>query len=214
MPKAPVYNIQGEITGEVELSPRIFEVKPNPSLVQQLVVAELANNRQSIAHTKTRGEVRGGGKKPWKQKGTGRARVGSIRSPLWKGGGVIFGPRSNRNFSKKVNRQNFRQGLFMVLSDKLSQKKLWVLEALKLEQIKTKELARVLAHLTEKLGLGAKGANIVISGADKNLEYSARNLPKTKVISVKDLSLGRIMIKDGLIVLKEALPVLEKTFLK
>jgi large subunit ribosomal protein L4 len=214
MAKIEVYNLQGEVVGDVELSPKVFAVTPNLALVHQLAVAEAANARKSIAHTKTRGEVRGGGKKPWKQKGTGRARAGSIRSPLWKGGGVTFGPRSNRNFSLKVNRRQFRQGLFMILSDKLAAKQIWILDSLKLEKIKTKELAAILKKLQDKPGIPAKGVNLLIAAPDKHLEYSARNLPKVDVLQVKDLSVRRLLGRPGLVILQAALPVLEKTYVK
>ena len=105
MSKIKVYNLEGKKTGEMELPPEVFDVKFKDSLVHQVYVAHISNARKTLAHTKTKGEVRGGGKKPWKQKGTGRARHGSIRSPLWKGGGITFGPRSERNFSKKINKR-------------------------------------------------------------------------------------------------------------
>ena len=121
MPQTPLYNSKGQQVGQVEISPKVFEVPPVADVIHQVVVAELANARQAIAHTKTRGEVRGGGRKPWKQKGTGNARAGSIRSPLWRKGGVTFGPRSERNFSKKINRSMFRKAVAMVFSQKFKQ---------------------------------------------------------------------------------------------
>jgi len=118
MPSVKVYNQEGKATGELELNAKHFGVKPDQALVHAVVVAQQANARRPIAHTKNRGEVAGGGKKPWKQKGTGRARQGSIRSPQWKGGGVVFGPRNIRNFSVKVNRKVKQKALFMALTDK------------------------------------------------------------------------------------------------
>src|SRR3989338_3722744 len=109
MPKVPIYHNDGTIVGARELNAAVFGVKSQPLLVHQVVVAEQANARRPIAHTKTRGEVRGGGRKPWRQKGTGRARQGSIRAPQWKGGGVVFGPTKERNFSKKINKRMRRQ---------------------------------------------------------------------------------------------------------
>src|SRR3990167_7540443 len=116
MPKISVYNPQGEATSSVDLT-GMFEEKPNRDLIHQVVVAEQANLRNSIAHTKTRGEVAGSGRKPWLQKGTGRARVGSVRSPIWRHGGIIFGPRSVRDFSKKVPKSMFHKAVRIVLSD-------------------------------------------------------------------------------------------------
>ena len=115
-----IYNQKGEKTGKIDIPESIFSLEPNIDLIHQVYVAQQANSRIAIAHTKTRGEVRGGGKKPWKQKGTGRARHGSIRSPIWKGGGVTFGPRSDRNFSKAINKKQRQKALFMVLSSKVN----------------------------------------------------------------------------------------------
>lgn len=211
--KTPVYNSAGESVGEMDLPASVFEVEVTSDLVNQIVVSERGNARSSIAHTKTKGEVRGGGKKPWKQKGTGRARAGSIRSPLWKGGGVTFGPRSNRNFSRKVNRSQFRQALFMVLSDRVKDKQLFVLDNLPLTGIKTKEMAKILKNLSDKLKLG-KSAALVIPAADKNVEYSSRNLPDFKVLQVKDISPLQLLTYRSTIVLKDAIPAIEKTFSK
>ena len=116
--KVAVYNQEGKAVSTVELDPAVFGVKPNSAVLHQAVVAQQANARTALAHTKTRGEISGGGKKPWKQKGTGRARAGSIRSPIWRGGGIVFGPRKIRNFSKKLNRKVHRAAILMALSAK------------------------------------------------------------------------------------------------
>ena len=128
--KVSVYNQEGKEVGKVLLPKEIFEVKVNPDLVHQVVVCQMANRRQPIAHTKDRGEVRGGGRKPWSQKGTGRARHGSIRSPLWIGGGVTFGPRKEKIFKKKIPKKMRRKALFMVLSGKAKENLLLVLDKL------------------------------------------------------------------------------------
>ncbi len=120
MSKISVYNQEGKVVGDLELNAAHFGVKPNPALVHEVVVSQQANARRSIAHTKTKGEVRGGGKKPWKQKGTGRARQGSTRNPQWVGGGVAFGPRADRDNSVKVNRRVRQKALFMAISDNAS----------------------------------------------------------------------------------------------
>ncbi|MCK4554466.1 50S ribosomal protein L4, partial [Candidatus Parcubacteria bacterium] len=112
-----IYNQKAEAVGDIKLSDKVFGVKANEPLVHQAMVAQMSNERQVLAHTKDRSEVRGGGRKPWKQKGTGRARAGSIRSPIWKGGGVTFGPRKDRNFSKNINKKMKQNAMLMVLSD-------------------------------------------------------------------------------------------------
>src|SRR6185503_8469352 len=127
--KVPVYNQKAETVGEVDLNPKIFEVKPSLHLMAEAVRVQQANARKGLAHTKTRGEVSGGGKKPWKQKGTGRARVGSTRSPIWRHGGVTFGPRSNRNWELKINKKAKTKALFMSLSDKAKDGKLIVIDS-------------------------------------------------------------------------------------
>lgn len=148
----PVYNQQGQKVSTLEVSDALFGVKPNPAVLHQVVIAQQANARQVGAHTKRRGEIRGGGKKPWKQKGTGRARHGSIRSPLWRGGGIVFGPRSNRNFTQKINRKMRRAALEMALSDKVSGQQLVVLESLVPSEKKTKAVTTILKALPLKRG--------------------------------------------------------------
>ena len=147
MPKANIYNQKGEQVGEIELSDKIFGVKANEALVHQAVTAQMANERQVLAHTKDRSEVRGGGKKPWRQKGTGRARAGSSRSPIWIGGGVTFGPTKDRNFSQKINKKMKKQATFMALSDKVKSKNLAVLEKLEIAEFKTKIFNETLSNL-------------------------------------------------------------------
>ena len=138
--KLPIYNLAGEKIKEKEVSSRIFGVKIRPEVIHQVVVAQGANARPVLADTKNRGEVRGGGKKPWRQKGTGRARQGSIRSPQWKGGGVVFGPTSDRNFSQRVNKKQKQLALAMCLSDKVNNNLLAVFDKLSLNEGKTKKL--------------------------------------------------------------------------
>ncbi|KAA0205979.1 50S ribosomal protein L4 [Candidatus Uhrbacteria bacterium] len=129
MPNVSIYSQDGKSVGEMSLPEAYFGVKAKPKLVHEVLVAQQANRRKAVAHTKNRGEVSGGGKKPWKQKGTGRARQGSIRSPQWVGGGIVFGPRAERNFSVKVNRKAKQKALFMALSDKVANKSLLVIES-------------------------------------------------------------------------------------
>src|SRR6185295_4590416 len=132
--KTSLYNQKGEVIGDVELNSKIFEVKPNMHLLAEAVRISQRNSRNGIAHTKTRGEVSGGGKKPWKQKGTGRARVGSSRTPIWRHGGITFGPRSNRNWELKMNKKAKTQALFMSLSDKAKENQFIVIDQIVMDQ--------------------------------------------------------------------------------
>jgi len=211
MLKVNVYNQSGEVTGDVNLSQEIFGIKPNPDIVRQVVEMKLAGLRKPIAHTKTKGEVRGGGKKPWKQKGTGRARAGSIRSPLWRGGGITFGPRSNANFTKKVNKKIERKALFMVLSDKLSNNKLVVVDKFIIKNIKTKDF---LNNVIKKLPSNEEKTLILNDKYSKSLFFSARNLPFLKINRINNISLIDLLNYSFLIITKGALKVLEETYKK
>jgi len=151
--KVKVYNQNAESTGEMELSPKVFGVKANPDLVHQAVVTQMANMRKVLAHTLIRSEVRGGGKKPWAQKGTGRARHGSSRSPIWRGGGITFGPRNNRNFKMRINKKMRQNALLMVLSDKLANNQFTILDKLEMAEYKTKIFNSIITKL-ENLGTG------------------------------------------------------------
>lgn len=212
MAKAVVYNTAGDKVSEVDLNSRIFGVEEiDANLVHQAVRTQLSNARSSIAHTKYRGEVSGSGKKPWKQKGTGRARAGSIRSPLWKGGGVTFGPRNTRNWSIKMNRSAFRKALFTVLTDKLNNKKVAVLD--KIEGVeKTKDLASQLKAFAGKSGLD-KNYVLILAKHDAGIERVAKNLPNVTVLPANRLNVIDLL-KNDVIVTKDALEVIEKTYLK
>ena len=209
MVKAKVYNSAGKEIEEVVLEPKIFEIAVKPQLVEQAVRTQLANRRVAIAHTKTRAEVRGGGKKPWKQKGTGRARHGSIRSPIWKGGGVTFGPRSDRNFSLKMNVKARRKALLMTLADKAANKKIIVLDKMDIPNIKTKEFLKNIAKLPLK-----KTFLTILPKTDQKIIKSARNIPYTKVINADSLNVIEVLAHEYLLCLKEALPIISKTYLK
>jgi len=201
-----------------------------------VAVAQLANARVAIAHTKNKGEVRGGGKKPWRQKGTGRARHGSIRSPLWKGGGVTFGPRNTRNFSQKINKKMKKAALFSCLSDKAKQKTLMLLDKLELTETKTKEFAKIILNLKNILNLKEKKTGTVDSkktkpAEKKNLkDYSlsllvvasenvsrlsktGRNIPGVKIIGANSLNVVDLLHYKNLLMLEDSLPVIEKTYL-
>lgn len=208
--KAKTYNQQGAVTGEMELNPKVFGVKANPLLIQQVIVALEANARKPIAHTKTRGEVRGGGIKPWKQKGTGRARHGSIRSPLWVGGGITFGPRKDRVFSKRLNKKMKTKALFMSLSDKAAGEHLLVFDTLALTEPKTKLMVQFLKSEPVK----SRKALIVMPGTDENVVRAGANIQKVKVVRADSLSIRDVLLHDVLIMPKASVNVIEKTFLK
>lgn len=208
MPQAPRYNHEGEKVGEVELEPKLFAVEPNVRLLHQAVFVQQANARQPIAHTKTRGEVRGGGKKPWRQKGTGRARHGSIRSPLWRGGGVTFGPRSERNFSRRLPLKARRKALCMALSDKARHQQVAVLEPPKLERPKTK----IFTGIIKKLGL-ATPTLVVMPERQLTLIRSGQNAPWLTTIAAASLNVVDVLKHRSLIAVDGALEKIAQTFL-
>ncbi len=208
--KYPLFNQNGEKLKEIELPDEIFGLKINPDLVWQVVVSQMANRRQGTAHTKDRGEVRGGGRKPWRQKGLGRARHGSIRSPLWKGGGVVFGPRKEKVYKKKIPKKMKRKALLMVLSGKAKENLLFVLDDLKIEKPKTKLMREIL----EKFPCDQKSTLIVLPNYDKNIILSARNLPKVKTMEAKDLNALDLLSFKYLLLPQKAIKVIKETFLK
>lgn len=179
-----VYNQQNKKVGKTELPDEVFKVKWNPDLVHQVFVAQIANRRKSIASTKDRSEVRGGGKKPWKQKGTGRARHGSIRSPLWVGGGVTFGPRQDKKFGKKVNKKMKHAALYSLLSKKVSDEEIRVVDTLNLTDHKTKKLDTILRNFFQK----KSSVLLVPTKENKEVFLAARNIPKTKALSPTSLN--------------------------
>jgi large subunit ribosomal protein L4 len=178
------------------------------------VRVQLSNARQGTAHTKTRGEVRGGGKKPWRQKGTGRARAGSIRSPIWRGGGITFGSRANRNWQLKMNKQARRQALFMTLSDKAKDNKFIVVDKMELPAIKTKEIVKLLADLRFKIKDLGKKQMLVLPGKDQKVQRSARNIPNIDSVLANSLNVVNVIKADSIIALKDSLGMIEKTYLR
>ena len=186
-----------------KLNDAIFGAKARPHLLHQAVVMQLANRRAGTAATKTKGFVRGGGKKPWKQKGTGRARAGSIRSPIWVGGGTVFGP-TPRDYSYRMPRTARREALLSALSVKNRDGKLIVVDKFSLEAAKTKIMAQALAELK------VTSALIVIAGADATIERSARNLPKIKVLRVEGVNVYDLLRYDHLVLTAGALKLLEE----
>jgi len=205
-----VYNQEGKEVKRALLPKEIFAVPINPDLVHQVVVSQLANRRQKIAHTKNRGEVRGGGRKPWPQKGTGRARHGSIRSPLWIGGGVTFGPRKEKAFKKKIPKKVKRKALFMVLSEKARNNLLIVVDKLKLEEARTKQILKIL----KKLPCKNESCLIALPEIDKNIILASRNLPRVETIPVKDLNALDLLSFRYLVLPKDSIKIINQTFLK
>ncbi len=214
--KVSVYNQKGEVTKEVELNDQIFGQKFNSRFIHQIYIKILKNRRQPIASTKDRSEVRGGGKKPWPQKGTGRARHSSIRSPLWKGGGVTFGPRQKeRNFKNKINKKEKKIALSQILSQKLKDKEIIILEDLKIEKSKTKEIYSLLNNLIKKeKGKPLKKAILLIESKDKEIKRISRNIPSLKVMTVESIDLLELLNYKYLILKKDILPLLEKLIIK
>ena len=207
--KYPVYNQKGEETGTMVLPKEIFGLKLNRDLVHQIVISQMANKRQILAHTKDRREVRGGGRKPWRQKGTGRARHSSIRSPLWRHGGITFGPTKQRVFKKEIPRKMRRKVLFMVLSEKAKKNLLIVLDKLTLDAPKTK----IISEIIKKLPCQNQSNLITTPNYDKNIFLSARNLPKTMVIEARNISPLTLLSFRYLIMSKEAIKVIKETFI-
>lgn len=211
--KIKVYNQTAEFVHDLEVSEKIFGVKSNPELLHQAVVTQMGNERQVLADTKDRSEVRGGGKKPWKQKGTGRARVGSSRSPIWTGGGVTFGPTSDRNFSKKINKKMKQKAIFMALSDKLVNGTLVILDDLKMEEFKTKKINEVLTAIESKV-LNNERRNILIinDSKDEKVKYSARNLKGTEIINLENINIVELLKFKNLLLTEAAVKTLEERY--
>ena len=199
--KVKLYDFQGKETGEEILDPKLFGVEADPELVHEMVTAQQKNSRDVIAHTKGRSEVRGGGKKPWRQKGTGRARHGSIRSPLWIGGGITFGPTSSRNFGVKVNKKVKQKALAMVLSDKVANDKLVLVESYNMPEAKTKVLQTAFSKLPNK----NRPTLVVTKNAEENIVRASKNLPRVETINFGSLNLVDLMKKEYLVINKELL---------
>lgn len=233
--KATVYNIQGEKVKEVDLNPAIFGVEIKPELVQQAVVVSQANKRQVFAHAKDRSEVSGGGRKPWKQKGTGRARHGSSRSPIWRGGGITFGPSKVRNFSLKMNKKAKRKAVLMSLSDKAINEKIILLDKLELEQAKTKKFFEILQNVNlrekkakkksttskdekndkDKIEKKAKPKKVksvllVLSKKAENIQRAAKNIPRLITAQASSLNILDILKHQYLLMPLDSIAEIEK----
>jgi large subunit ribosomal protein L4 len=206
MPKVNVYNILGEQVGEMELSDNVFGVDVNHDAIHLVVKSHLANRRQGTQSAKTRAEVSGGGKKPWRQKGTGRARQGSIRSPQWTGGGIVFAPKP-RDYSLKVPKKVRRLAMKSALTSKVLSNEMIVLDELRLAQPKTKEMANILSNIK-----ASKKALIVMDEKDVNVIKSARNIPNVETTLVSTLNVYDILKYDSFIITKDAVKKVEEVF--
>jgi large subunit ribosomal protein L4 len=209
MTKINVYNNEGKKVSERELAPELFGVEINEGVVHFAADVASANSRSAFSHTKTRGEVRGGGRKPWKQKGTGRARHGSRRSPIWVGGGITFGPRKDRNYSKKINRKTKRAALAMALTDKASHEGVVGLEEMKNEAGKTKAMVALLG----KLPVGRR-ILLVLPESNPLVLRASRNLKDLKTVTVRSLNLLDVLRADTVITPLATLDILEESFRK
>ncbi|MSS19198.1 50S ribosomal protein L4 [Pseudoramibacter porci] len=205
MPKIDILDIKGNVVGNTELSERVFGIEPNEPVVHQVIVVQLANKRQGTKGSKTRSEVRGGGRKPWRQKGTGRARAGSSRSPLWIGGGVIFAPKS-RDYSKKVNKKVKNLAMRSVFSAKTADQELRVVDAFDFAAPKTKDMVAALD------ALNAKNALIVTPEKDATVYLSARNINKVQATTVSELNVYDMLKYDVLVLTKDALAKIEEVY--
>lgn len=205
MPKLSVYNLAGQVTGEIELNDQVFGVEFNEAVVHQAIVMQLANQRQGTSATKTRGMVRGGGRKPWKQKGTARARCGSTRSPIWVGGGTTFGPQP-RSYAKKMPRKARRLALCCALSAKVAAGEMVVVEGLAFDAPKTKNVVAMLGAFDA----ADKKALIITNGDNVNVELSARNMPKVTAISNMGLNCFDILNSNKVFLDKEIVEQIEE----
>ena len=205
MAKVAVYNMEGKEVDSIELNDSIFGVEINEHLVHMAVLQQLANNRQGTQKAKTRSEVRGGGRKPWRQKGTGHARQGSTRAPQWTGGGVVFAP-TPRDYSFKLNKKEKRAALKSALTSRVVENKFVVVDDLKLDEVKTKKFAEVLKNLNVEKAL------VVLNTMDTNVIMSAKNLPTVKTAQTNELNVFDVLKYDTVVVTKDAIATIEEVY--
>lgn len=206
MPKVPLYNMGGAQIGEIELKDTVFGIEPNEAVLHEFIKMQLANKRVGTASTKTRAEVRGGGRKPWRQKGTGRARVGSSRNPVWTGGGVAFGPRT-RDYSYRLPRKVRRLAMRSALSRKVLDQNIIVVDQLDFEVPKTKTMMQTLESLNTN-----KKTLVVTAEADINVVKSARNIPGVKALRADFINVYDLLNYDTLLITQEAVARVEEVF--
>lgn len=206
MPKVAVYNMHGDQVGEIELNNNVFGIEPNKAVMYDFVKMQLANKRQGTSSTKTRTEVRGGGKKPWRQKGTGRARVGSSRNPVWRGGGIAFGPKP-RDYSYKLPQKVRRLALKSALSSKVIDNNIIVVDQLSFDEPKTKTMVQAL----QALNVGKKTLLVTADG-DANVVKSARNIAGVKPMRADFINVYDILKHETLLITKDAVAMVEEVF--
>jgi large subunit ribosomal protein L4 len=206
MPKVDLLNVSGQRVGDMELSDSIFGIEVNEAVLHQVVKAQLANKRQGTQSAKTRSEVRGGGRKPWRQKGTGRARAGTIRSPLWTGGGVVFAPKP-RDYRQVVPKKVRRLAMKSALSSKVADKEIVVLDQLVMDAPKTKEMVAILNNID-----AGKKVLLVLPEKNENVERSAKNIPNVKSTLVNTLNVYDILKYDKLVLTKDAVSRVEEVY--
>ena len=197
--------MEGAVVGEVQLKEEIFDIEVNEHLVHRAVVAQLANKRQGTQSAKTRSEVRGGGIKPWRQKGTGRARQGSIRAPQWTGGGVVFAPKP-RSYEIRLNKKEKRAALKGALASRVQEEKFFVIDAIKCDEPKTKTMVGLLN------AIGAKKALVILNENDRNVILSARNIPDVKTALTNTINVFDILKYDKIVIDKAALETIEEVY--
>ena len=205
MANVAVYNMEGKEVGKLDLNDAVFGVEVNEHLVHMAVLQQLANNRQGTQKAKTRSEVRGGGRKPWRQKGTGHARQGSTRAPQWTGGGVVFAPVP-RDYAFKINKKEKRAALKSALTSRVQENKLIVVDELKLDEIKTKKFAEVMKNLNVDKAL------VVINDNDQNIVMSAKNIPTVKVAQTNTINVFDILKYSTVVVTKDAVATIEEVY--
>ena len=205
MANVSVYNMDGSEAGKIDLNDSIFAANVNEHLMHMAVVLQLANKRQGTQKAKTRSEVRGGGRKPWRQKGTGHARQGSTRAPQWTGGGIVFAPKP-RDYSFKMNKKEKKLALLSALTSKVADNKLVVLDEFKLDEIKTKKFAEVMNNLKVSKAL------VVLEGENKNVVLSGRNIPTVKVSATNEINTDDVLKYDTLVVTKAAVEKLQEVY--
>ncbi len=209
MTEVSVYNMKGEILRKISLDERVFALAKNDVLLKEVYTSISANERGVYAHTKGRGERHGSGKKPWKQKHTGRARAGSVRSPLWRKGGVVFGPKRDRNFTKKINQKARRKAVMVALSEKLRSNDIFVLDSFTLSEYKTKHVASTLAALN----VVGKSILLGFTSNEKMIERAGRNIQKLSPVSIHVVNVKSLLDHRFLIVSEESIRELEKRFI-
>lgn len=206
MSKVAIYNLEGVTSSSKTLNDSVFSVAENGNVISQTVVWQQNNQRKANAHTKMRGEVSGGGRKPHKQKGTGRARAGSSRSPLWTGGGITFGPRNDRNYKTRLPKVMRQNAIKMALSQKIKEKKLIVLDSFKLEKINTAKVRQIF----EKLPIEEGKILVILEKLDANIELSLANVPYVKVIKVENINIIDILKYDYIVTTLNATDMIVK----